>query len=89
MTGDDFSITTFDVGTRHYHDAEFCRKYSFFVSYDFEASRRIDISQGDLTVFLEITDIYNRENPCCTEYRVQADGGGNQTLDANQGNWLP
>jgi len=43
MTGDDFSITTFDVGTWHYDDAEFCRKYSFFVSDDFEASRRIDI----------------------------------------------
>jgi hypothetical protein len=64
-------------------------RYSVFHSIDARASRRFDVSRGELTVFLEITNLYNRENPCCTKYRVLTDVSGNQTLDADQGNWLP
>jgi len=64
-------------------------RHSVFHSIDARASRRFDVSRGELTVFLEITNLYNRQNPCCTKYRLQTDSGGNQTLNANQGNWLP
>jgi outer membrane receptor protein involved in Fe transport len=64
-------------------------RHSVFHSVDARASRRFDVSRGELMVFLEITNIYNRQNPCCTKYRLQTDSGGNQTLNANQGNWLP
>jgi hypothetical protein len=63
--------------------------YATFHTIDARASRRFDVARGDLTVFLEVTNIYNRENACCTKYRVQTNGAGNQTLSANQGNWLP
>jgi hypothetical protein len=64
-------------------------RHSVFHSIDARASRRFDVSKGELTVFLEITNLYDRENPCCTKYRVLTDVSGNQTLDADQGNWLP
>jgi outer membrane receptor protein involved in Fe transport len=64
-------------------------RHSVFHSIDARASRRFDVSRGELTVFLEITNLYNRQNPCCTKYRLQTDNGGNQSLTANQGNWLP
>ena len=64
-------------------------RHSVFHSIDARASRRFDVSKGELSVFLEITNLYDRENPCCTKYRVLTDGSGNQTLDADQGNWLP
>jgi hypothetical protein len=64
-------------------------RHPTFHTLDARASRRFDVARGDLTVFLEVTNIYNRENACCTKYRVQSDAAANQTLSANQGNWLP
>jgi hypothetical protein len=64
-------------------------RHSVFHSLDARASRDFDVAIGELTGFIEVTNLYNRENPCCTKYRVITDGAGNQSLDANQGNWLP
>ena len=60
-----------------------------FHAVDARVSRRFDVSRGELTAFLEITNIYNQENTCCTKYRLQIDGDGNQVLLSNIGNWLP
>lgn len=65
------------------------RRFPTFHTVDARASRRFDVSRGDLTVFLEITNIYNHTNACCTKYRLQTDLDGTQSLSANQGNWLP
>jgi len=64
-------------------------RHSVFHTIDVRASRQFDVAIGELTAFLEITNLYNRENPCCTKYRLQSDGSGNQSLTSNQGNWLP
>jgi hypothetical protein len=48
-------------------------------------SRRFDLPRGDLTAFLEITNLYDRANPCCTEYSLLPDG----SLNSRQSNWLP
>ena len=64
-------------------------RHSVFHSIDVRASRRFDVAIGELTGFIEITNLYNRENPCCTKYRVETDVSGNQSLSKNQGNWLP
>jgi hypothetical protein len=65
------------------------QRHSIFNSVDIRASRRFDVSRGELTGFMEITNLYNRENPCCTEYTIKTDEDGNETIDANEGNWLP
>jgi hypothetical protein len=64
-------------------------RHSVFHSVDVRASRRFDVAIGELTGFLEITNIYDRQNPCCTKYRIQTDDSGNQVLTANEGAWLP
>ena len=61
-------------------------RYSVFHTLDARVSRQFDTTRGDLTVFAEITNLYDRDNPCCTEYSMSADGA---ELLARQGNWLP
>jgi len=65
------------------------QRNAVFNSLDIRASRRFDVSRGELTGFVEITNLYNRENPCCIEYTIKTDENGSETIDANQGNWLP
>lgn len=64
-------------------------RHSVFHTIDVRASREFNVSIGELTGFIEVTNLYNRENPCCTKYRLQTDANGARTLTANQGNWLP
>jgi len=64
-------------------------RHDTFHSLDARASRRFDVSRGELTAFVEITNIYNHRNSCCTSYRLQTDDSGNQSLLSNRGNWLP
>lgn len=60
-------------------------RYSPFASLDLRASREFDVGRGELTAFLEITNALNRDNPCCTEYRI--DSAGN--LLSRTTHWLP
>jgi hypothetical protein len=64
-------------------------RYSPFHTLDVRASRQFDVRIGELTGFIEITNLYNQENPCCTKYRLVPDADGNPVLSAKQGNWLP
>ena len=64
-------------------------RYSTFHTVDARASRRFDIARGELTAFLEITNIYDQQNVCCIKYRLQTDSGGNQMLTSNEDHWLP
>ncbi len=59
--------------------------YSSFHTLDARISRNFELPRGDLTAYLEITNIYNRANPCCIEYSIGADG----LLIARQSHWLP
>lgn len=60
-------------------------RYSVFHSLDVRISREFELSHGELTTFLEITNVYDRANPCCTEYAIAASG----ELAAKAANWLP
>lgn len=64
-------------------------RHDVFHSLDVRVSRRFDLPKGDLTAFLEVTNLYNRENPCCTEYFVQPGSDGHEFVQAKGGNWLP
>ena len=65
------------------------RRHAVFGSLDARASRRFDLPRGDLTVFLEVTNLGNRENPCCTQYSAGFDGNGDPVLLASESTWLP
>ena len=60
-------------------------RYTVFHSIDMRVSRRFDLPRGDLTAFLEITNLYDRANPCCTEYSLLPDG----SLNSREAHWLP
>ena len=60
-------------------------RYSVFHGLDIRISREFDAVRGDLTAFLEITNLYDRANPCCTEYSLRPDG----SLASRESHWLP
>lgn len=64
-------------------------RYSVFHTLDFRLSREFDVSRGNLTVSLDVTNVYDRDNPCCTEYAVASDQSGAGRLRAVESNWLP
>lgn len=64
-------------------------RYSVFHTVDVRISRDFDLKRGSLTAFLELTNVYNRKNPCCTEYSMTTDLNANQVLVADEDNWLP
>jgi hypothetical protein len=60
-------------------------QYSVFHTMDLRISREFDVARGNLTAFLEVTNLYDRANPCCTEYSLNADG----SLASEEKRWLP
>ncbi len=63
-------------------------RYSVFHTLDVRISREFVVRRGDLTVFLEASNLYNRANPCCTEYSVTPSVSA-ATLLAKEDSWLP
>ena len=79
VTGPGGDVLVLDVSERN--DS----RYSVFHAVDVRVSREFDLARGDLTAFLEITNLYDRANPCCTEYSLLPDG----SLHGRESNWLP
>lgn len=64
-------------------------RYDYFHSLDVRVSRDFDLSRGDLLVFMEVTNLFNDANPCCTEYSLDTSAGGAPRLVSRTTNWLP
>jgi len=60
-----------------------------FASIDLRASRRFDVSRGELLAFLEVSNALNRQNPCCVAWTVAADESGSSQLSRKYDHWLP
>tara|TARA_R110002096_G_scaffold419615_1_gene624366 strand:- start:9391 stop:11706 length:2316 start_codon:yes stop_codon:yes gene_type:complete len=56
-----------------------------FQSLDFRISRDFELARSNLTAFLEVSNLYDRRNPCCVEYSLQPDGA----LASRNKHWLP
>lgn len=65
------------------------RRQGDFQSVDVRISRRFDLPRGELTAFLEVTNLLNHENPCCTDYSLRFDENGEPALVSDEENWLP
>jgi outer membrane receptor protein involved in Fe transport len=61
-------------------------RYSMFHTLDVRVSREFAVRRGDLTAFLEVSNLANRKNPCCTEYSTTPDGS---QLVEDEAYWLP
>jgi len=63
--------------------------YAAFHTLDIRASRTFRFPKSELMTFFEISNLYNRRNPCCTRYTVEVGDDGSQSINANRSNWLP
>lgn len=65
------------------------RRLGDYRSIDLRAARTFMLAgAGELTAFLEISNIANRSNPCCVEYEFEHDTG-NAGLDLGTRSYLP
>jgi len=58
-----------------------------YFSMDARAGRRFALRHGELEAWLELTNMTNRSNPCCLDYRVS--DGEPPVLLRDEDNWLP
>jgi hypothetical protein len=60
-------------------------RVDFYRSADLRLTRKFELERSSLSIFLELTNLFGRENPCCVEYEIlpEDEGGGLQlqTLD--------
>jgi len=63
--------------------------YDAFYTLDLRASRTFQLPKSKLTLFIEASNVLNRENPCCTNYSVKVDNGGTAQVLEEPDHWLP
>ena len=53
-------------------------RVDFYRSADLRVTRKFELDASSVSVFLEITNLFGRDNPCCIEYEVlpAEEGGG-------------
>jgi outer membrane receptor protein involved in Fe transport len=56
---------------------------------DFRASRALDLRRGGLRLYSEVTNVTDRDNPCCLRYEPGVDATGAETLLGSERNGLP
>jgi len=54
-------------------------RLDFYRSLDFRLTRKLDIQGTSLDVFVEVTNLANRNNPCCVEYEIDDETGEFET----------
>jgi outer membrane cobalamin receptor len=60
-----------------------------FASVDLRISRDFVLRRGTLNVFVEATNLTDRANHCCTDFRFEQAGDGSIELDREYRDWLP
>jgi hypothetical protein len=63
--------------------------YDSFQSLDVRASRAFPLPRGELTAFVEISNVLNKRNACCVAYSMRTADDGSTTLRADEDHWLP
>jgi outer membrane receptor protein involved in Fe transport len=57
---------------------------------DLRASRAVQFRGGRFSYYFEITNLFDRENPCCKEsYFLETDANGRVRLVIEESDWLP
>jgi len=56
---------------------------------DARVSRDFVLSRGTLNVFAEVTNLLDRNNPCCTDFSFEPVSGGGTELEREYRDWLP
>lgn len=64
-------------------------RYAGYSSLDSRVTRTFALQRGQLDVFVEVSNMLSRENPCCTQYTLTQDASGAAVLERDIDNWLP
>lgn len=64
-------------------------QHATFSSIDLRLSRRFDVKRGSLLAFVEISNIVNRDNPCCRDWDLEDGPNGDEVLEYTHDYWLP
>ena len=64
-------------------------RFSTFATLDARVSRRFTFGDTVLTTFFELSNAFDRRNPCCVDFDLELDDAGNLSLDRQEENWLP
>jgi hypothetical protein len=63
-------------------------RYDDYASLDARVSRDFMLSRGELTAFVEVTNLTNRRNPCCVDYSYEYQDA-RLVLERDYRHWLP
>jgi outer membrane receptor protein involved in Fe transport len=63
--------------------------YPTFASFDVRLSRRFNVPRGSLLAFIEISNLLNRRNVCCTDWDLAEDEQGSEVLENSLDYWMP
>ena len=65
-------------------------RHATFASLDFRVSRTWKLRRGSLMAFLEVSNLTNRENPCCLDFDYEEDEDtGEYVFERGRDYWLP
>lgn len=64
-------------------------RFDAFNSLDLRVTRTFLMPRGALDVFVEVSNAFSRENPCCVEYNVTQNTDGSLSYDREVSSWLP
>ncbi len=65
-------------------------RHATFASLDFRVSRTWKLRRGSLMAFLEVSNLTNRENPCCLDFDYEEDEDtGENVFERGVDYWLP
>jgi hypothetical protein len=64
-------------------------RVDFYRTVDLRAARTFDVERCDLSVFLELNNVFGRRNRCCTEYQIELDEAGDPILELSAVDYLP
>jgi hypothetical protein len=62
---------------------------SSYRSIDLRLTRKFAFDGSALSVFVELSNVFDYRNHCCTEYQVEQTDGGERSLDLSGVDYLP
>lgn len=60
-----------------------------YLSLDLHVARDFPLARGNLSLYLDVNNLTDRRNVCCTEYAIETGPGGAAVFVADEDGWLP
>lgn len=64
-------------------------RYADYASVDMRLSRDWSLARGTITAHAELTNAFDRDNPCCTDLEYVVEPDGSPRLERELRHWLP